>query len=121
MKPNRCLQLIGAIVALALLVSARAADRVELTDGSVVLGKLVSAEGGKVKVATDFAGTFKGWSGRTLFRLENGQSWVQADTSDSYWVTPQPGPEVEVRQSGIGGWKLFLGPNGRWVRVKRVN
>ncbi len=36
-----------------------AADRVELTDGSVVLGKLLSLEGGKIKVDTSFAGTIE--------------------------------------------------------------
>jgi len=36
-----------------------AADRIELTDGSVVMGKLLSAEGGKFKVETGFAGTIE--------------------------------------------------------------
>jgi len=43
----------------ALLSGVALADRVELTDGSVVLGKLVSAEGGKFKVETSFAGTIE--------------------------------------------------------------
>jgi putative salt-induced outer membrane protein YdiY len=43
--------------ALALVGSAYAADRLELTDGSVIMGKLLSEEGGKFKVATKFAGT----------------------------------------------------------------
>ncbi len=72
-------------------------------------------------IRSRIAGTFKGWSGKTLFRLENGQVWVQADASDTYWVPAQPGPEVEVRESGIGGWKLYLLPNERWVRVRRAN
>ena len=72
-------------------------------------------------IKSKLTGTFKGWSGRTLFALENGQQWVQADTSDFYSVTAQPGPEVEIVQSGLGGWKLYLTSNGRWVRVKRVN
>jgi hypothetical protein len=72
-------------------------------------------------IATKIKGTFKGWSGRTLFPLENGQVWVQADKTETYWVPSQPGPDVEIRPSGIGGWKLHLQPNGRWVRVKRVN
>jgi len=43
---------------LALILSAAAfADRIELTDGSVINGKLLSAEGGKLKVETTFAGT----------------------------------------------------------------
>ncbi len=72
-------------------------------------------------VRSRLAGQFKGWSGKTLFRLENGQVWVQTDASDSYWLPAQAGPEVEVRQAGLGGWKLFLLPTERWVRVKRVN
>jgi len=44
---------------LALAPFAPAADRIELTDGSVVLGKLVSAEAGKFKVETSFAGTIE--------------------------------------------------------------
>jgi len=35
------------------------ADRVELNNGSVVLGKIVLAEKGKLKVETDFAGTIE--------------------------------------------------------------
>ena len=45
---------------LALVLSATAiADRIELTDGSVINGKLLSAEGGKLKVETTFAGTIE--------------------------------------------------------------
>lgn len=49
--------LLNVICALALAVAARAADRIELTDGSVIHGKLLSAGGGKFKVETAFAGT----------------------------------------------------------------
>jgi Protein of unknown function, DUF481 len=46
--------------ALALLAgSTFAADRIELIDGSVILGQLVCVEGGKFKVETDFAGTIE--------------------------------------------------------------
>jgi hypothetical protein len=44
--------------ALALaLTSVALADRVELTNGSVIVGKILSAEAGKFKVETEFAGT----------------------------------------------------------------
>jgi hypothetical protein len=46
---------------------------------------------------------------------------VQSDPSDFYSVAAQESPEVEIVQSGIGGWKLYLTSNGRWVRVRRVN
>jgi len=46
------------VLALTLATSALA-DRIELTDGSVINGKLLSAEGGKLKVETTFAGTIE--------------------------------------------------------------
>ncbi len=42
-----------------MLAGLARADRIELTDGSVVFGKLVSAEAGKFKVETAFAGTIE--------------------------------------------------------------
>ena len=72
-------------------------------------------------IVSKIKGNFKGWDGRTLFTLENDQQWVQTDISDFYWLPVQPGPEVEIRPAGLGSWKLHLLPNGRWVRVRRVN
>jgi hypothetical protein len=46
----------ACLAGLALFSVARA-DRIELANGSVIIGKIVSAEGGIFKVETDFAGT----------------------------------------------------------------
>ncbi len=59
MKPTLLKNLFRTTLALALGLAARAADRIELTDGSVVYGKLLSAEAGKFKVETAFAGTIE--------------------------------------------------------------
>lgn len=50
--------LIITVISLIFAPSALA-DRIELTDGSIIHGKLVSAEGGKLKVETTFAGTIE--------------------------------------------------------------
>ena len=50
--------LISSLLAVWLAASARA-DRVELADGSIINGKILSAEGGKLKVETAFAGTIE--------------------------------------------------------------
>jgi hypothetical protein len=47
------------LLALALLAGPAFADRIELNDGSIVIGKLLSAEEGKFKVETTFAGTIE--------------------------------------------------------------
>ncbi len=59
MKHSLLKNLFPVTLALALGLAARAADRVELVDGSVVYGKLLSAEEGKFKVETSFAGTIE--------------------------------------------------------------
>ena len=67
------------------------------------------------------AGQFNGWSGATVFRLENGQTWVQSNKSDTMWLPTMENPAVEIRPSKLGGWKLYLLENGLWLRVRRVN
>jgi hypothetical protein len=65
-------------------------------------------------------GKFNGWSGRTVFNLENGQTWVQANNGDRLWLPTQENPEAEIRPAGLGGWKLVLVRGGHWLRVRRV-
>lgn len=48
---------LSLLLATLFFPTALLADRIELADGSVVQGKLVSIEGGKLKVQTKFAGT----------------------------------------------------------------
>ena len=55
----RVVMLLAAALLGLLCAGAFAADRIELTDGSVVMGKLLSADGGKLKVETAFAGTIE--------------------------------------------------------------
>jgi len=56
MKTSVLKVLTACVAGLALLGAARA-DRIELVNGSVIIGKIVSAEAGIFKVETDFAGT----------------------------------------------------------------
>lgn len=73
--------------------AAPAADRIELTDGSVVLGKLLSAEGGKFKVETTFAGT-----------IEIAQDKIRAFTTDeAVNVALRAGSTVLGRVSAADG------------------
>ncbi len=78
------------------------------------------AEADRSVIRTRIAGRSNGWSGRTVFRLANGQVWVQTDSSDSFWMPSAENPEVELRPASLGGWKLFLTDRNIWVRVRRV-
>ena len=55
MNTSTLRNLAGVVLALGVLTSALA-DRIELNDGSVVVGRILSAEGGQFKVETKFAG-----------------------------------------------------------------
>lgn len=70
-------------------------------------------------IRTRIAGPFRGWSKGTIFRLDNGQTWVVED-NDSRYFPKREAAEVEIRPSSFGTWKLYLLPEGLWVRVKRV-
>jgi hypothetical protein len=71
-------------------------------------------------ITSRILGRFNGWSGDTVFPLANGQTWVQANGSDSLWLPTMENPEVEIRSAKLGGWKLYLKGKGFWLRVRRV-
>jgi hypothetical protein len=80
---------------------------------------LAEAESSNV-IRTRIVGAFHGWSGATVFHLANGQIWMQTNNTDRYWVATMQNPEVELRSSQLGGWKLYLLDKGAWVRVHRL-
>jgi hypothetical protein len=70
-------------------------------------------------IRTRISGEFRGWTGRTRFTLANDQVWQQ-DQSESRFFPLMMDPEVEIRPSRLGGWKMTLLKEGLWIRVKRV-
>ena len=52
------------------------------------------------RIESRILGTFKGWNGRTIFTLENGQVWKQADSST--YETMLQDPKVVIKSLGIG-------------------
>lgn len=59
MKTSWHASFLAALATALVLSTSASADRIELADGSIVLGKLLSVEGGKFKVETGFAGTIE--------------------------------------------------------------
>lgn len=70
-------------------------------------------------IRTRISGEFRGWTGRTRFTLVNGQVWQQ-DQTESRFFPLIIDPEVEIRPSRMGGWKMTLLQEGLWIRVKRI-
>lgn len=72
------------------------------------------------RITAVLPGKFTGWSGNTLFRLDNGQVWRQAST-DSYYSKARENVPVVIYKSPNGYWRLrVLDDEGAWVTVRRV-
>lgn len=63
-------------------------------------------------------GDFRGWSGKTIFKLENGQTWKQRNTSRYY--RKMVNPEVIISKNLLGFYVLELVETGRRVGVKQI-
>jgi len=85
---------------------------------AVDVARQKQAEDNQERVAAHIRGPFKGWSGGTLFTLDNGQVWQQTGT-EVYYITPVDDAIVELRKAPSGYHRLYLS-DGRWITVKRV-
>lgn len=72
------------------------------------------------RITAVLTGSFTGWSGSTLFRLDNGQVWRQA-LPDNYYTKARESVPVVIYKSPSGYYRLrILDDEGAWVTVKRV-
>ncbi|MGA9851688.1 MAG: hypothetical protein WBR15_02000 [Gammaproteobacteria bacterium] len=69
-------------------------------------------------VETRIAGLFTGWTGDTVFKLENGQVWQQAATGYFIDVTLDR-PKVVIKKLAFG-YLLTLPGHGETVFVRRI-
>ena len=70
------------------------------------------------KISSRIQGEFKGWRGRTVFTLENGQVWQQVAPGEfAVWLTD---PVVFVEKGALGAFYLRVEGFGSQVKVKRV-
>jgi hypothetical protein len=76
-------------------------------------------EGSRELVEDRIAGTFSGWRGHTVFKLENGQEWEQAE-SGSRATGTFDNPAVRIKPMILGSWLMYVEGCGCSVRVKRI-
>lgn len=63
-------------------------------------------------------GTFKGWTGKTQFTLENGQVWQQVE-EDRYAANLES-PRVTIKPGAFGAWRMQVEGINRTTLVKRI-
>jgi hypothetical protein len=70
-------------------------------------------------VQTRIKGTIKGWSGHTVFELDNGQVWQQTDGTE-FNIPAVTNPAVTIEQGLMGSWMLKIEGYNHSARVTRV-
>jgi len=61
---------------------------------------------------------FTGWTGRTIFTLENGQVWQQR--MDGNYTFKGTDTRVVITRGAFGLDRMRLVESGRWIGVKRI-
>jgi len=69
-------------------------------------------------IETSIVGPFKGWTGNTFFKLENGQVWKQRDGGKVNYRKSM-NPKVEIFKT-IGGYRMRVEGYRQSVGIKRV-
>jgi hypothetical protein len=70
---------------------------------------------------TRLKGLFKGWSGRTVFTLENGQRWQQANPGEYAPARDEDAPRVKIYPGSLGTYWLEVEGHRQRVRVKPIS
>lgn len=69
-------------------------------------------------ISSRIKGEFNGWRGRTVFELENGQTWQQVAPGD--FAVRLTNPVVHVEKGALGAFYLRVEGFGSRIKVKRV-
>jgi len=64
-------------------------------------------------------GTFNGWTGETVFKLDNGMVWKQSQ-QDLLGVKPVENPEITIEPAALGSWVLRIAGINKRVKVIRI-
>ena len=76
-------------------------------------------ESKRVAVEANLLGKFSGWGGNTIFRLDNGQEWVQSE-SGSFTTGTIENARVTIKPKFMGSWLLTVkNCDGCRVSVRR--
>lgn len=80
---------------------------------------LLSREPVPSEIRSRIKGSFEGWSGNTIFRLENGQVWQQRRPSRFFFRADSP--EVIIRRGRASFYTMEVPAAGRSVLVQRID
>jgi hypothetical protein len=73
----------------------------------------------RTTITSTLDGKFGGWDGQTVFKLENGQIWAQAD-KDKFYTKDVKNPVVIIEPGMFGTWRLQVEGFDEDCKVKRI-
>lgn len=73
----------------------------------------------RTTITSRIVGSFTGWDGQTVFTLENGMIWEQAD-KDKFYVKAIENPVVTIEPGAFRTWKLSVEGHSSDCRVERI-
>lgn len=76
-------------------------------------------EGDREVVQSSIVGSFQGWRGKTVVKLENGQKWQQSESGNRGDVN-MTNPAVTIKPMSMDSWLMIVKGCNCSVRVKRV-
>lgn len=73
----------------------------------------------RTPITSRLVGKFAGWDGQTIFKLENGMIWAQAD-KDKFYLKEMTNPTVIIEPGMFGKWRLHIEGFDEDCKVKRI-
>ena len=71
------------------------------------------------EIRSRLIGSFSGWDGHAVFKLENGMIWEQ-DDKDKFYIREVQNPEVTIKPGMFGSWHLSIEGYSSKCRVERL-
>ena len=104
--------------------SEATADTIEAEVDRRVAARLADNLASEKKPASDssfearLTGNFTGWSGKTVFRLDDGQVWRQRSAAN--YRHRSTDMRVKFKKNWMGGWEMTVVSSGKTVLVSKV-
>lgn len=76
-------------------------------------------EGDRETIEAHIDGHFTGWFGNSVFRLDNGQEWKQAESGGRSCGSVD-NPKIKIKPMLMGSWLAYIESCSDSVRVTRV-
>ena len=73
----------------------------------------------RTPITSRIMGPFRGWDGQTVFKLENGMIWAQAD-KDKFYIDEVQNAVVVIEPRMFGRWELSIEGHDAECRVVRI-